>query len=617
MISVSPLSGYKFITTFTVSISPSSNDNIINWDDGNFSNSATATHIYSAADIYSLYAGNCGATSAFNLSVFNGGFLENNICVRYDTLSSVASCPKTFSVYISSVNPYSTVYFYSSGSKSYPYNSERNFWSHLNPEWYFAELDGTPISQMSITGTPIYSNSVVLGYSALSSVLYVDAMPGAPNLFFTMVLNDCDVPINSRVYSALQFNVIPDVPKKLLITADGLNPINGIQWSDLNIPYVVSVQGLCACDTIMHYACGYIAQNKSNQLCFGVDNGNYAYYVSAINLTDKDCFNTGGYSMNTFVLPSSSIPLYELSNNINDITCNPKSLDELEYSYARKSPYIQLSAVAVVNVNGSVYTLSGVSNSFYVHKFENFHRFYRRGEHKNVYDFIKQYSHFDFAQIPNFNTYLSSIAGSGDTLGKVYDKIVNIPKDTADIDLCNIDFVHDIANKMDIELDDFFLTYPEELKRLMNFFSIPLEKLIGTRCVCNTQFTCLNCCGKNICGLCGYDKKSNLGEQLTLGDYVTAGETILIREHGSEIFEFLPIQYTSLLRDLTAVSTDSYCFFKWNDFHQGNPVEGIVDYLNPNNMLNKSLSSYNDWYADNGVIEEMLNYTLTKNLINN
>ena len=69
MINVSPLSGYKYLTDFTSIISPSSNDIVINWGDGTFSNSATATHNYTESDYYTVYAGTCSTnTSAFLLS---------------------------------------------------------------------------------------------------------------------------------------------------------------------------------------------------------------------------------------------------------------------------------------------------------------------------------------------------------------------------------------------------------------------------------------------------------------------------------------------------------------------------------------------------------------------
>jgi hypothetical protein len=621
MITVSPLTGYKYITPFTVTVSPSAEDIVINWGDLSFSDTSVASHVYSAEGIYSINAGTCNSTSAFTLSVFRGGFFDNKIRVSYQNLTATAACQNTFSLYVSSQTPSATIYFYSSGSNAYPSNDD-SFWSHLNPQWRFLDVEGNPVSELTVEGKPVYDNNLnVLGYSALSSVSYIDDMPGNPVLFFTMVLEQCSVPINSRIYSALNYSVSADRPTRLLITSDGLNPINGIQWAGKDIPYVISVQGSRGCNTIMHYASGFVTGVKGNQLCNGVNNTQFAFPVSSINLYDNDCLSTGGYLRTNFNLPVSALPSNVYVNDKDEFACVTKSPDEIEYSLVRYAPYTTLSATATIRVNGVNYTLSGASDPFYIYRLENFHNFLRKGEHITPYDIIKKYSHFDLTTTPLFNSYLNAIAGSGDSLGKVYDKIVNISKDTADLDLCNIDFLYDIASKMDVEIDDYGLEFPEELKRLMNFFSMPLQKLIGTRCVCNTQFSCQACCGKNICSICGYDKKNNLGQQLTMSSYVTAGQTILIKESGSDIFEFLPITRTCMVRDITASPVyqngiQNYCYFNWNNFHQSNPVEGVIDYLNPNTTLSKDLSSSRDWYKDNGVIEEMINYTLTKNVLN-
>lgn len=621
MITVSPLSGFKFITPFTVSVSPTAEDIVINWGDLSFSNTSVASHVYSAEGVYNINAGTCSSTSAFTLSVFRGGFFENKIQVSYTNLSAFAACSNTFSIYLSSQTPSATIYLYSSGSNSYPANDE-NFWSHLNPQWRFLDVDGNPINELTVKGTPVYDNNLnVLGYSALSSVTYVDDMPGSPVLFFTMIVKECDTPINSRIYSGLSYTVVPDVPQRLLITSDGVNPINGIQWAGKSIPYVISVQGSQGCNTIMHYASGNITGVQGNQLCNGVNKTQYDFPLTSIQLFDNDCFSIGGYLRTSFTLPASALPENVYTNDQDEFNCVTKAPDEIEYTLVRYAPYTTLSATAVIRVNGVNYSLSGVSDPFYIYRFENFHSFLRKGENVTVYDVLNKYSHFDLTTLPLFNSYLNAVAGSGDSLGKTYDKIVNIAKDTADLDICNIDFLYDIASKMDVDLDDYGLEYPEELKRLMNFFSIPLQKLIGTRCVCNTQFNCQACCGKNICSICGFDKKSNLGDQLTMTSYVTAGQTVLIKEAGSDIYEFLPITRTSQVRHITASpvfqnGVQNYCYFKWNNFHQNNPVEGVVDYLNPNTTLSKELSSSTDWYKDNGVIEEMINFTLTKNILN-
>ena len=140
MISISPLSGYRQTTVFTVMIDPSAVSNVINWGDATFSRESTASHIFEFADEYTVFAGNCESTSAFNVSVYNSPFLEKTVAIDYDSLTTTAGCANIFTINLSSDVPQETIFLYSSGSNSYPF-SDNTFWSHLNPSWQFKYND--------------------------------------------------------------------------------------------------------------------------------------------------------------------------------------------------------------------------------------------------------------------------------------------------------------------------------------------------------------------------------------------------------------------------------------------------------------------------------------------
>jgi hypothetical protein len=619
MISVSQLSGYKFLTTFTTIISPSSSDTIVAWGDNTFSHTSTATHVYSANGIFNLVIGNCVSTSSFYLSVLRGNYLENNINVTYNNiLSAYAGCPKAFNISLSSITPSATVFLYASGSKSVPYMSNRTFWSHLNPEWEFQDVNNNPISELTMMGTAVYNtSSQLLGYSALSTVYYIDDMPGNPILFFTMKIDEYNVPINSRVYSALAHAVSSQNPSNLKISADGLANINPTQWADRNIPYTVTVQGQ-QCDTIVYNASGYLTQIDIIQNCFGINTDNYTQFLSTINLTDSNCRPTGGYSINNLFLSSSFL---SANNLVNDYSIDPcdYNIENIEFHKTRKSPLnVVLSAHGIFNINGTIYSLSGTSTPFNIYPLENIHKYYKKGEEKTTYDILQKYSHFDLSQLPEFDNYLKVVTGEEGI--DFYGKTQNFMKDTVVVDLCTTKSLRDIATKKAITIDDFGLSFPIELEKAIDDFSISLPKLIGTRCVCNNNFNCQNCCGKNICSVCGFDKKSNLGTALTTSSVVSANQTILIREEGSDVYDFYSVTQNTRVANLTGfpfddIGINKFCFFQWNNFKQNNPVEGIINYKDPRNCLNSALSSNNEWYNNDGVIEEVLNYILTKNLI--
>ena len=619
MISISSLSGYKFRTTFTTQLSPSSTDPIVSWGDNTFSYTSTASHIFSAHGIFRVSVSNCLETSAFSLSVLRGEFFENNINVSYTTpLSAYAGCPKTFNIAVSSITPSATIFLYASGSNSVPYITPRTFWSHLNPEWEFRNIANKPISELTMLGTAVYNaSSQLLGYSALSTVNFVDDMPGNPILFFTMKTYESVIPTNSRIYSALSYSVSSQIPKNLQITADGINAINLTQWADVNMPYTITVHGE-QCDSIVYNASGYLTQIDILQNCFGINSDNYNRFLSAINPTDSNCRPTGGYSINNLFLSSSFLSADTLFNNYSTNPCDP-NIEDIEYYKQRTSPInIVLSAHGIFNVNGIIYSLSGTSAPFNIYPLTNIHKYYKKGEEKTTYDILNRYSHFDLSQLPNLDNYLKVITGE-DGLD-FYGKTQNFAKDHADIDICSVRSLYDIAAKKAMNVDNFGISFPLDIEKFINDFSVPLAKLIGTRCVCNTNFNCQNCCGKNICTVCCFDKKNNLGKPLTSSSPVTADQILIIREDRSEIYEFYNVTQNTNIINLTGhpfdeKSIDKFCFFEWNQTHQNNPVESVINYRDPRNLLNSSLSSIDEWYSDNGVIEEVFNYLLTKNIL--
>lgn len=620
---ITPLSGYKNITEFSFSVSPSALVPIISWGDGTFSYSNTATHVYSSIGLYQVFSGTCSSTSSFFVSVYDGNFFTDNIKVERNAVSSIVSCPFSFTINLSSKDQINSVILYASGSNSSPYNEKRNFWSHLNPEWEFL-FNNKQVSQIEITGSPVYSGNMILGYSASSAVQFKDDLPGNLNLFFTVVKKESDIPMNSRVYSCLSHSVSTVLPDKLFITSDGINPINPIQWADKNIPFVISVgSSQNSCTNILHYVSGNLTDVKFLNDCYGFDLSAFRYSLGQINSFDQNCFPTGGYFLSSAFYPGSSLPAQEYTSNAN--SCNTNH-DKLEYIKTRNNPRnVTISATGVFNYNGTTITLTGQSDPFTLLAFENRHEFYRKGEDYTVYDIIKNSLPFDVEQYSNFNSYLSSIVGENDSFGLIYDKIHNFAQDHSDLETCSYDVLANKSLMLDSSIEDFGLELPQELKRLFNFSTIPLQKLIGTRCVCNTNFVeCDNCYATNVCRICKFDKRTNLGDVIKQDDYVSAGEIILYKETAGQTYNFLPIKQQDSnvykLKELSSLPIDygspvNYCFYRWNNSPQNNPIQSIINYSDSRNKLNPSLSSTSDWYNDNGIVEELFNFVLNKYLI--
>ncbi len=597
MFALTPLTGNIFDTVFTLSSTGYLENYLINWGDGEIISTSEDinSHVYSKKGVYNINISDCSALSSFTVSAFSN-FFEDSIFVETDNLSAYTGCLNQFNINLSATDKISTINLYARNSASRPaISNDVSFWNHLSPEWAFYDVEGSAISSLHIEGVPVYSGTTVVGFTAISSVFFKDDMPGELDLLFTMSKNEFSAPINSRVLASLSYSSISAIPTKLNITSDGLQPLTSFQWSDIDIPYVITVGTNLDCSPIMHYVSGFLVDIKLVNGCYGISDTSY---LSPIH---SDGFPISCLSSNHFITKILHIPSSAIGDDVfsySAIQCG-ENPDEQTKKRLRRSPLqMVLTATGVFDVNGTLYTLTGESAPFDVYRFENFYEFYRKGEDINIYDLIKQYSHFNFNELPMLDNYMKAIAGPGDTLGKMYDKIVNFQSDHADIDLCTIDSLYDITLKLDTDMIDFGLEFPEELKRFMNLSTIPLQKLVGIR----------------------GNGDGEVENKIQDNDIVSEGEIIAYREVGGEFFDFYESPTTTTLLNLTAFPyydyRDKYCFYRWNN-DADNVIDSIINYDDSRNKLNRSLIQSSEWYGDSGVLDETINYILTKNLLNN
>ncbi len=616
--------GFSYVTTFSVSSDFLSAFDV-DWGDGNYSESWPHFHSYNSSGEYTVRILGCSALSSIQYieTVCVEDYVKPTLEIIQDPLFSYVGQGEIFQLGVSSLTPNITLHFYSSGSESVPYSEPSGFWDHLNPRWRFLDINNNVISMITLSGTPMTyeadNKTHTVGYSAGYTFKYIDDMPNTPILFVTLETNHS----NSRVYSGIPHEVVPIIPNSLCITEDGVRPIYSLQWAGVPIPYVISVcNDEYPSSTILHYISGTIVNAKLISECTWLDN---SIVLDTIYLKDENCFHTGGYLMSSITIPTTEIP--SVSTVIVPIQCNFSGT----YDYKTVRIPAQKAKIVVsaeVSYLGNNYSLSGTSNEFTIYPFEEFHSFRRRGESENLAEKLKYYAFTDrMRNFPTLWEYVDSIFGTDlDSLGsRAFFGIDRFVDQHGDIDRCNIRSLLGNAKMMDVNSDDYGLDAPHAVQRILDLASIPLEKIVGTRCVCNTNFqNCENCCGGNVCRQCGFDKRSNVGSPLTMSDYVTAGVPILYKEQSGSVYEIFNVvsqnnQNVYQLHTLSGgpfenTSLTNFCFYKWDNAPQGNPLESEIDYLSEFTTISPNISSMDEWFGDGGVIEEVLNYTILKGL---
>lgn len=170
-------------------------------------------------------------------------------------------------------------------------------------------------------------------------------------------------------------------------------------------------------------------------------------------------------------------------------------------------------------------TISGVSNQFKIRPFTQPFELRRFNESWDATKSINSY-----ALAPHMNikynlweNFMGNAVGGitpGQQIGrKSYDRIANFPMYHVDISDCNVKQLYSLAQYLDVPIDDYNLSYPPELLRLMDIGSVSHNRLWGEIVKCN-----LNITENKICPRCGYRHTNLNGKIEDLFNYtVTAG----------------------------------------------------------------------------------------------
>jgi hypothetical protein len=231
-----------------------------------------------------------------------------------------------------------------------------------------------------------------------------------------------------------------------------------------------------------------------------------------------------------------------------------------------------------------------------------------------------------------FNQFLGSIFGkypyNHDDIGiHSYEKISNFVQNQSDIDTCDIDSLYDISNSVDINSDEFKIFFPLKIKKLIDNLSINQSKLWGGELNDNFNFKKLN-----------DNDNFNRGNVISSENYsITAGTPVILKTKSLNSYKLIQTGYyypndVPLLSALTiGVSTyplHNLCkllnlgedWKSYYEFYEFSPskntvyVDGVIDWNNTQTVLNRNLSSYDNWVKDEGIIDTLFSYELYKGL---
>jgi len=266
--------------------------------------------------------------------------------------------------------------------------------------------------------------------------------------------------------------------------------------------------------------------------------------------------------------------------------------------------------------NSSTTPISGISNTFNIEPFVNNYQVVRNNNDFDMAGYLRSLALPENLNNNNtlFNDFFGAAAGNNkeskyQDIGKtVYEKIANFTDYHGDIDTCGVRELQAYAKLTETPFLNYGAELPPEISDFLDLASIPKVKLWGLPDEVPLLEQSLNATNR-------------LNTQTS---YITAGTFLALRNKFDAKYTVLqvPPQSSTLIYPLSEFIgyglqqpvTIMYEFYNFTSKYTGEFIENQIDWNSPQTTLSRNLSTYEDWYGDNGAIENTFNYILTKRI---
>lgn len=213
-----------------------------------------------------------------------------------------------------------------------------------------------------------------------------------------------------------------------------------------------------------------------------------------------------------------------------------------------------------------------------------------------------------------FTEFFVAVVGDGnlatESIGRVlYERVANFTAAHSELESAEIDQLMSFATQLSIHANAFCSSYPAEVIRLINLFSIPKSRLIGTK-----KYSTVI--------------EEGMGELLNESSIVTSGEYILCKDHTYDTTELVYVSpildgssisntYTLTFLEVDGLRTpllENYSFYRYNPQlirYENN----IINWESAQTTLSASKLLEEDMFKDGGTVEIFFNNLLTKRLL--
>jgi len=283
-------------------------------------------------------------------------------------------------------------------------------------------------------------------------------------------------------------------------------------------------------------------------------------------------------------------------------------------------------------------TLTGESSYFNIYPYLGEYNITKINEDFDARGYYNSLRYQDVLQEKNifFNNFLGTIVGGNTAkpyeLGKtIYEKIANFVSNKSDPDKANLDSLLSMCKELSIQFELYNYPFPPQLRRLVDILSIKHKLLWGEQNKYNLDF---NKRGTVANSNYGKNKGAELSTETSI---ISSGIPIVAYETFSEQYQVvnfaaisgyaigqtLPLSTYAydwgwgLVAPKSLTGTDIknyYKFYQYNTTYENSFYDNIINWTDPLNTLDPSVSSFGSWQDNNGIMQNLISYELSKGL---
>lgn len=272
-------------------------------------------------------------------------------------------------------------------------------------------------------------------------------------------------------------------------------------------------------------------------------------------------------------------------------------------------------------VGTSVIPVTGISTPFKIYDLNSSFNVAKINESWSYADHFKGLSFPEnFSQNEDLHKFIAAAVGDGNPLKEnmssvIYEKIANFVLNHSDIDTANVDLLKNLATEIGTEFKSYDYDFPATIKRLVDLFSVHKQKLRGTinyetdiekikspaPLNASTSQTVLITANNY------YLFESKFGDK----KYIIYANPL--EKEPVNVYPISELEVNGLNKPLEVNYYIYTCNFK-NQNQEVPFLDNLIDWKSSFTTFNYNLSSQEDWYGPDGMVEVMFNNLLTKHL---